>query len=194
MTRKTPDKPPSRPEAASNGAGPVSGAPPAPLDRLAGVSPQWLQVKNWRLFQHYGKRSPPWIKLWSLLLDDRDFDKLSERVQLQLVRIWLLASRVGNKLPNDPSWVQNRAGLATLPDLMGLVRAGWLEPWTGPRPPLLASDASMSRGEERRGEGVAIAAPPQPDLDALRDAHFAKRDQEAAQRATRALSRKLDKP
>jgi hypothetical protein len=34
---------------------------------------RFLQVKNWRSFQHYGKRNPPWIKLHRALLDDYAF-------------------------------------------------------------------------------------------------------------------------
>jgi hypothetical protein len=51
-----------------------------------------LRVKNWREFQHYGKRRPPWIKLHHKLLDDRVFLTLPVASRALAPMVWLLAS------------------------------------------------------------------------------------------------------
>ncbi len=51
-----------------------------------------LRVKNWTKFQHYKKRSPPWIKLHRELLDDYEFICLPDASAALAPRLWLLAS------------------------------------------------------------------------------------------------------
>jgi hypothetical protein len=51
-----------------------------------------LIPKNWREFQHYKDRSPPWIRLHRKLLDNRDFNALPPMACKVLVLLWLLAS------------------------------------------------------------------------------------------------------
>lgn len=50
------------------------------------------KVKNWKQFQHFKDRTPPWIKLYRGLLDDPDFHALDGDTAKQLVMIWLVAS------------------------------------------------------------------------------------------------------
>lgn len=51
-----------------------------------------LIPKNWSQFQHYGKRRPPWIKLYRSLLDDYDFYCLPVASKALAPMLWLLAS------------------------------------------------------------------------------------------------------
>lgn len=48
--------------------------------------------KNWRNFQHYKDRNPPWIRLHKGLLDDLEFHQLSPYASKLLVLMWLMAS------------------------------------------------------------------------------------------------------
>ena len=51
-----------------------------------------LQVPNWREFQHYKNRRPPWIKLHRTLLDDYDFHCLPIASRALAPCLWLIAS------------------------------------------------------------------------------------------------------
>jgi len=51
-----------------------------------------IQPKNWKKFQHYNKRNPPWIKLHKGLLDDYDFQCLQDASKALAISLWLLAS------------------------------------------------------------------------------------------------------
>lgn len=51
-----------------------------------------LKVKNWCEFQHYKKRTPPWIKLHRHLLDDYEFSCLPIASKAIAPQLWLLAS------------------------------------------------------------------------------------------------------
>lgn len=51
-----------------------------------------LTVKNWKVFQHYMDRRPPWIKLHRTLLEDCDFMSLPDASMALAPCIWLLAS------------------------------------------------------------------------------------------------------
>jgi hypothetical protein len=66
-----------------------------------------LRVKNWREFQHYTDRRPPWIKLHVALLDDFDFQCLPLASRALAPMLWLLASA-----SMDGSFVADPAKLA----------------------------------------------------------------------------------
>ncbi len=48
--------------------------------------------KNWKDFQHYRHRNPPWIKLHKRLLDDYDFHRLPVASKAIAPCLWLIAS------------------------------------------------------------------------------------------------------
>ena len=48
--------------------------------------------KNWKSFQHYNKRNPPWIKLHKSLLDDRKFQTLPDASRALAPMLWLIAA------------------------------------------------------------------------------------------------------
>lgn len=50
------------------------------------------KIKNWKKYQHYKDRNPPWIKLHRTLLTDRLFMKLDPSASKLLVVCWLLAA------------------------------------------------------------------------------------------------------
>ncbi|HZR62990.1 MAG TPA: hypothetical protein VFA80_18750 [Xanthobacteraceae bacterium] len=58
------------------------------------------RVKNWKKFQHFKDRKPPWIKLYRDLLDDPDWHELSGDEAKALVMIWLVASENDGNLPD----------------------------------------------------------------------------------------------
>jgi len=89
-----------------------------------------FSVKNFDRFQHYKDRSPPWIKLYGELLEDYDFGVLPDVAKGHLLSIWLLASRMGNKLPFNAAWVGNKINATEPVDLEMLVDAGFLIPHT----------------------------------------------------------------
>ena len=51
-----------------------------------------LQVPNWREFQHYKNRRPPWIKLHRTILDDYNFHCLPIASRALAPCLWLIAS------------------------------------------------------------------------------------------------------
>lgn len=87
---------------------------------------QYFGVKNLETFQHYKDRNPPWIKLYSYLLEKYEFARLQDASKLHLIMIWLLASRTGNKLPHDPEWISKRINATSKVDLKPLFDADFL--------------------------------------------------------------------
>jgi hypothetical protein len=51
-----------------------------------------ISVKNWKDFQHYKDRSPPWIKLHKGLLDNFEYQRLPIASRALAPMLWLLAS------------------------------------------------------------------------------------------------------
>jgi hypothetical protein len=49
-------------------------------------------IKDWKTFQHFKDRTPPWIKLYRHLLDDPDWHALDGDASKLLVMLWLIAS------------------------------------------------------------------------------------------------------
>lgn len=85
-----------------------------------------FSVKNWGEFQHYKDRNPPWIKLHNHLLDDYEFECLSDTTKGHLLCIWMLASRTKNEMPFDAKWITKKIGASNKVDLQALVDSGFL--------------------------------------------------------------------
>lgn len=58
------------------------------------------RIKNWKKFQHFRDRKPPWIKLYREILDDLDWHNLKAEDAKALVMLWLLASESDGDLPS----------------------------------------------------------------------------------------------
>lgn len=65
-------------------------------DERHSAEPMRLAPRDWGSFQHYKNRSPAWIKLHKLLLDDYDFQSLPIPSKALLPMLWLLASEFEN--------------------------------------------------------------------------------------------------
>jgi hypothetical protein len=55
-----------------------------------------VRIKNWKKFQHFKDRRPPWIKLYRDLLDDKEWHDLDPKAAKLLVMLWLIASESDN--------------------------------------------------------------------------------------------------
>lgn len=86
----------------------------------------YIAVKNFEEYQHYSDRTPPWIKLYNSLLDDYAFLRLSEQSQIHLVKLWLLASRHDNRIPNDLAYISGKIQPKSAIDIEELIVAGFL--------------------------------------------------------------------
>lgn len=51
-----------------------------------------IRIVNWKTFQHYKERRPPWIKLHRSLLEKREWIELSADASKLLVNLWIIAS------------------------------------------------------------------------------------------------------
>ena len=58
-----------------------------------------MRIRNWKKFQHYKYRGPPWIKLHRGLLNDRFWHALDDECARALVNLWLIASEADGELP-----------------------------------------------------------------------------------------------
>lgn len=55
------------------------------------------RIKNWKKFQHYKDRRPPWIKLYTELLDDaHGYLPLSDRAKVTLFHCWMAGAMIWN--------------------------------------------------------------------------------------------------
>ena len=76
-----------------------------------------IRVVNWEKYQHYKNRRPPWIKLYTKLLDNYEFSCLQDASKMHLIAIWLLASKNDGILPNDPLFLKEKCSLQNNPNL-----------------------------------------------------------------------------
>jgi hypothetical protein len=127
----------------------------------------FLGVRNWKKFQHYKDRQPPWIKLYTALLDDPKFLALPDAAKGQLCALFLLAAKRGNLLPDKPSTLRVLIGCTGRLYLPELLAGGWIEHASSDASALAStgasavadSDASPLRARSREGEGEAETKP-----------------------------------
>jgi len=62
-----------------------------------------LKIRNWRKFQHFKDRRPPWVKVYRDIMERRDINMISDRSFRLLVYLWLIASEDELKNGNLPS-------------------------------------------------------------------------------------------
>jgi hypothetical protein len=58
-----------------------------------------MQIRNWKKFQHFKDRKPPWVKLYRDILDDLDWHELDATASKVLIMCWLIASEDDGRLP-----------------------------------------------------------------------------------------------
>lgn len=88
---------------------------------------KFLRVKNLEKHQHYKDRRPPWIKLHSEVLDDYEFACLQDASKAHLMLLWVLASRLDNKIPYDLAWITKQIGANGRVDVEELILQGFIE-------------------------------------------------------------------
>ena len=74
-----------------------------------------IRIKNWKRFQHFKDRRPPWIKLYYDLLEDPEWHKLDPLSSKVLVMLWMIASTDPCKEGTIPD-VEKVAFLTRLPE------------------------------------------------------------------------------
>jgi len=87
----------------------------------------YLSVKDFERFQHYKDRAPPWIKFYASVLDNYEYGCLQDASKSHLMGIWLLASKMENKVPADAEWIAKRIQATEPVDLQPLVVYGFIE-------------------------------------------------------------------
>ncbi len=71
---------------------------------------QYLKVKNHDLYQHYGDRNPPWVKLYRVIMGDYDLRQVSIPSRLCFIYCTILASETDNRIPFDCKFLTDRMG------------------------------------------------------------------------------------
>jgi hypothetical protein len=94
---------------------------------------EFFTVRDFDRLQHRGQagKTFPWIKLYSNLLDDPDFERLEDNVKFQYIGLLLLArksDRIDHSLPRDSAYLQRKLALTSPLDLEVLQREGFITP------------------------------------------------------------------
>lgn len=89
---------------------------------------RYLRVRNWERFQNYSDRKPPWIRLYVDLIngDDAEYNDLPDGAKLQLIHLWLLASRHDNRIP-ERIVTRQRLNVKSPVNIELLLASGFLE-------------------------------------------------------------------
>ena len=121
---------------------------------------RYFQMRNWDRFQHYKKRNPPWIKIYTDLLANYDYAQLSDESKSHLHGLWLLAAKTGNRLPWDRKWLKKVIGSENEPNLSELQAHDFIEPWClQDASKVLVLAETETETEERKGSQEPQAAP-----------------------------------
>lgn len=85
------------------------------------------RIPDWRKYQHYRDRSPPWVKLHKSLLSSRAWVILDDASRALAIACMMLAGDTDNRIPDDPEYVRRAGCLNQLPEFGPLVESGFLE-------------------------------------------------------------------
>jgi hypothetical protein len=118
------------------------------------------RVKNWRQFQHYKDRNPPWIKLHFSILSSRDWVTLDDASRVLAVACMLIASRNDGLIHSDAAgleYLQRVAYLKRKPDLKPLIECGFLESASTDASKTLANARPETETEDLKQKETPIA-------------------------------------
>jgi hypothetical protein len=87
----------------------------------------YLTIKNWAQFQHYTKRSPPWIKLYRDTLTSTTWVTASDSQRVLLIASILLASQNNNRILADSLYFKRAAYLNQTPELGYLIESDFAD-------------------------------------------------------------------
>lgn len=91
------------------------------------MSEEWIIVNDWARFQHYKDRNPKWIKLYTQILDNQDFDLLTPAQQIVLVKLWLLYARRNQVVPKNTRYLSQKLGQRVRSDTLDTLKdQGWI--------------------------------------------------------------------
>ena len=97
------------------------------MARIRTDEPEFFLVRNWKKFQHYTDRNPPWIKLHFELLASEDWVMLDDASRVLAVACMLIASRNQGQVPNKPDYIKRVAYLNKPTNFIPLIECGFLE-------------------------------------------------------------------
>lgn len=83
-------------------------------------------IKNWRKYQHYTDRNPPWIKLHFEILSSEDWVMLADASRVLMIACMLVGSRKAGKIPNNQDYFKRLCHLKSV-DFKPLIDIGFLE-------------------------------------------------------------------
>lgn len=108
-----------------------------------------FRIRNWRHFQHYSHRNPPWIKLHFALLSSEDWVTLDDASRVLAVACMLIASKNEGEFPANKEYLSRVAYLNNSPDFSPLVKCGFLIPCDGVLADASALQASACSESDR---------------------------------------------
>jgi hypothetical protein len=117
---------------------------------------RYFRVVNFEKHQHYKKRRPPWVKLHAEVLDDYEFLRLPDASKSHVMLIWVLASKLDNRIPFDADFVGQKIGATEPVRLELLAQQGFIEALPddsgvlASRPQMLSRDRERGRGRKAR--------------------------------------------
>lgn len=86
----------------------------------------FVEVAEWKKFQHYHGRTAPWVKLHYALLDDPRFLALDEVQQCRYMKLLMVAIRCGNRIQSDPIYLAKILRVSGEVDVTPLIDSGLL--------------------------------------------------------------------
>lgn len=87
---------------------------------------QFYYIKNWKKFQHYKHRNPPWVKLHCKTVRSADWLRLDEPSRLLMLVCIMVAPEYEGKVPANPSFIKKLGFFRKTPNLKPLIECGFL--------------------------------------------------------------------
>ena len=122
------------------------------------------KIKNWKNFQHYHDRCPPWIKLHFSMLHSNDWVMLDDASRVLMIACMLVASRNEGEVDGSDAglcYLQRVAYLKRKPSLKSLIDCGFLECASGCKQEI-AKDTTETENIKKEREEESADKPSAP--------------------------------
>ncbi len=156
---------------------------------------KYFRFKNWSRHQHYHDRNPPWVKLYTSIIDpDSDWLKMTDAECGVLAKMLAWASRNNNAMPYNSDVISEEIGASSPVDLERLVASGMFEVFDSRLECVAEEQVRVSSLKDASKNASANASKSASGNASIRDQRSEFRDSEGKEEKNPPTPRKLGAP
>jgi hypothetical protein len=117
---------------------------------------KFYRIRNWRKYQHYKYRNPPWVKLHLKILHSADWVNATPSCKLSMICCLLIGTMYDGCVPDDSVMIKRVCHIDWRVDFKPLLKSGFLENMLADASTMLAKADPETETEKKDAANAAL--------------------------------------